>query len=120
MHDAAGRHCLLDGLENIPAKKVGEGPAPGRRRARTSTAAGMANELFVAGHSPAVWPKGAARRCPARRVGSALSRIVSTGAHRPVDVGANLAEGMGLAAECGLEVLGEAWVEQWLARRVIG
>ena len=45
--------------------------------------------------------------------------VVTSDAHRPVDVGANLAEGMTLAADCGLEAVGEAWVEERLVQRAI-
>ena len=48
-----------------------------------------------------------------------VQAVVTSDAHRPVDVGANLAEGRTLAAECGLEVEGEAWVEERLVQRVI-
>ena len=44
-----------------------------------------------------------------------VQAVVSSDAHRPVDVGDNQAEGRTLAADCGLEVLGEAWVAERLS-----
>ena len=42
--------------------------------------------------------------------------VVSSDAHRPEDVGANLEKGMALAADCELEVVGQAWLEGALVR----
>jgi histidinol-phosphatase (PHP family) len=44
--------------------------------------------------------------------------LVTSDAHRPVDVGANLEEGMALATDCGLAVVGEEWASERLVGEI--
>jgi histidinol-phosphatase (PHP family) len=92
-------------------------------RAILAAAAALAVPLEINGYgmrkSEIRTPEGVRRQYPWRRFWELAEAygvrvVVTSDAHRPVDVGANLAEGMALAADCGLEVVGEAWVEERL------
>ena len=109
------------------AYPVWDAEAEACSRAILAAAADLAVPLEINGYGmrkPEIeTPEGVRLKYPWRRFWElageyGVQAVVTSDAHRPVDVGANLGEGMALAAECGLEVVGEAWAEERLARRV--